>query len=102
MGSPLRKKRSHLTALVILTMVLMPVGAPMPAVPGGDSVQATTPVSLLFTLVNPWSALTEDDLEVEHHDFTIVRLPIAAEAVDGGNPLISFLWTERLHKPPIG
>jgi hypothetical protein len=104
MGASLRKKRTALhriNALVILTMVLMPVGMPMPAVPGADSVQAATPISVLFTLVNPFSALTEDDLEVEHHDFTIVRLPCAAEPVDGSNQLISFLWTERLHRPPI-
>lgn len=105
MRASLRQKRtSHqwLNALVIVTMVLMPVGMPMPAVPGGDAIQAASPISVLFTLVNPFSALTEDDLEVEHHDFTIVRRPLTAEPVDGGNALISFLWTERLHRPPIG
>ncbi len=105
MRASLRQKRiSHqwLNALVILTMVLMPIGMPMPAVPGGDSMQAASPVSVIFTLVNPFSALTEDDLEVEHHDFTIVRRPFVAEPMDSSNQLISFLWTERIHRPPIG
>lgn len=105
MPASLRKKRTALHAinvLAILTLVLMPVGMPMPAVPGGDCVQAPGAVVLSFTLVNPFSALTEDDFEVEHHDFNVVRRPYAAEPVDGSDQLTSCLWTERLHRPPIG
>ena len=105
MRASLRQKRTSLqwiNALVIVTMVLFPVGMPMPAVPGADSLQGSSPVAVIFTLMNPFSALTEDDLEVHHEEFLIVRRPSIAEAVDHGNPLISFLWTERLHRPPIG
>lgn len=90
-----------LVALVALGMVVMPVGMPMPPVPGPDTIQGGTPTSLPFVVINRFGVLTEDDIEVEHHDFTLIRQVCreAPRATTGW--LISFLWTERLHRPPI-
>lgn len=53
------------------------------------------------SFVAMFGVLTEDDLEVEYHDFTVTRLPVRHEALGTEGWLISFLWTERLHRPPI-
>lgn len=94
-------QRRALTWLVILTMTVMPVGVPMPAVPGPDTIEDGTQTSLLMQLINPFGVLTEDDLEPLHHDFTIHR-EVCREGPRGTTGwFISFLWTERLHRPPI-
>ncbi len=73
----------------------------MPPVPGPDSIQPSAPTLAALTLINGLGVLSEDDLEVEHYDFTIIRNVIreAPRGTSGG--LISFLSTERLHRPPI-
>jgi hypothetical protein len=68
-------------------------------VPGSKAAQTETMAPVNYAAM--FGALTEDDLEVEHHDFTIETERVR-EALDGNvDWLISFLWTERLHRPPI-
>ena len=96
-----RRALIWVNALVMLAMVVMPVGQPMPAVPGADSMQSGTPTAVQTALINTFGVLTEDDLEVEYHDFTVIRRACGAATLGNAGWLISFLWTERLHRPPI-
>lgn len=97
-----RRAFNALTAFVAIGMVVMPVGMPMPTVPGPDTIQADTQSSLPFVVINRFGVLTEDDLlEVEHSDFTVIRLSWREAPVGTTGWLISFLSTERLHRPPI-
>lgn len=96
-----RKAFHALSALVAIGMVVMPVGMPMPPVPGPDTIQADTQSSLAFVVINRFGVLTEDDLEVEHSDFTVIRQSCCEAPVGTTGWFISFLWTERLHRPPI-
>lgn len=96
-----RRALTWVNALVILAMVLMPVGQLMPTVPGADSIQSGTATSLQTALVSTFGVLTEDDVEVVHHDFTVYRHPTRGAPLGTAGWLISFLWTERLHRPPI-
>lgn len=100
-GAPLtRRLLTRVNALVVLAMIVMPVGQPMPAVPDVDTLQA--PASTLQVQAsNLFGTFTEDDLEVEHHDFTIEHQLSPEGPVSSTAQLISFLWTERLHRPPI-
>jgi hypothetical protein len=94
-----RKRKTWLTFFVAFAMIVWPVGQPMPVVPGSEAAQSGSMASL--NVAAQFGAATEDDLEVEHHDFTIIteRVDEAPEGNEGW--LISFLWTERLHRPPI-
>src|SRR3954471_20044458 len=100
-GSRQRKNLTWLAGLVTLLMVVMPVGQPMPAVPGADTIQSGGAHSPSYVIFTRFGMLTEDDLEAEYQDFTIVR-QVCCEGPRGTNDsVISFLWTERLHRPPI-
>jgi hypothetical protein len=94
-----RNRNAWFTCFVALAIIVWPVGQPMPVVPGSKAAQTETMAPVNYAAI--FGALTEDDLEVEHHDFTIVADPVR-EAPEGHvDSLISFLWTERLHRPPI-
>jgi hypothetical protein len=104
MVGPSRQPASRLTRFtffVVLAMVLMPVGRPMPSMPGGDSLHAGIDHSPTYVVLNRFGVLTEDDLEPECHDFTIIQRGSRLEPMGPTGRLISFLWTERLHRPPI-
>lgn len=95
-----RQLLTRVNALVVLAMIVMPVGQPMPAVPDVDTLQA--PASTLqIQASNLFGTFIEDDIEVEHHDFTIEHQISPQDTVSSTAQLISFLWTERLHRPPI-
>ena len=53
-----RRASNWLTALVALGMVLMPVGIPMPPVPGPDTIQGGTPTSVPFVVINRFGVLS--------------------------------------------
>lgn len=95
-----RQEKTWLTFFLALAIIVWPVGQPMPVVPGSKAAQTETMASV--DCAAAFGALTEDDLEVEHHDFTVDSERVR-EAPDANvDWLISFLWTERLHRPPIG
>jgi len=96
-----RRAFNWLCLVVAFGMVVIPVGIPMPPVPGPDSMQSSPPTSAVFSITNRLGVLSEDDLEVEHSDFTIIRNVIREAPRGTPSRLISFLWTERLHRPPI-
>lgn len=91
-----------LVAPVVLAMVLMPIGSTMPCARGTDSVQGVSPS--LSPAIATALVFVEDDVEVEHGEFTVL-IPGRALQLPRGTMttgwLTSFLWTERLHRPPI-
>ena len=94
-----RLKKTRLSLFVAFAIVVWPVGQPMPVVPGTKAAQTEQMAPVNYAAM--FGALTEDDLEVEHHDFTIIREPVRDAVTGNVDWLISFLWTERLHRPPI-
>jgi hypothetical protein len=94
-----RQNKTGLTLFVAFAIVVWPVGQPMPVVPGSKAAQTETMAPVNYAAM--FGACTEDDLEVEHHDFTIVHEPVRELVTGNVDWLISFLWTERLHRPPI-
>lgn len=104
MVGPYRQRTRRITRFtffVALAMVVMPVGQPMPAVPGADTIQSGLQTSPTYVVLNRFGMLTEDDLEPEYHDFTVIQRSSTLKPADSAGWLISFLWTERLHRPPI-
>ncbi len=95
-----RQFLTRVNALVVLALIVMPVGQRMPAVPDVDTLQA--PASMLqLQASNVFGTFIEDDIEVEHHDFTLEYQISPQDPVNSTAQLISFLSTERLHRPPI-
>ena len=94
-----RQRKTRLTLFVVTAMILWPVGAPMPVVPGSKEAKTSKMAPVNYGAM--FGALTEDDLEVEHHDFTIVTEKVREAPIGHVDWMISFLWTERLHRPPI-
>lgn len=94
-----RQKKTGLALFVVMAIIVWPVGQPMPVVPGSKAALTDTMAPVNYAAM--FGALTEDDLEVEHHDF-VIEADFVREAPQGSEGwLISFLWTERLHRPPI-
>ncbi len=98
------RQGAHFTGLVapvVLAMVLMPIGQTMPCAPGSDSVQGVS-ASLSPAITTALGVFVEDDVEVGHGEVTVL-IPGRALQMPSGTTgwLTSFLWTERLHRPPI-
>ncbi|MDP2269753.1 MAG: hypothetical protein Q8N23_00880 [Archangium sp.] len=87
--------------LVVVAMLLMPIGQPLPCAPDADTMKAASAASP-GAAATRMGAFVEDDVEVEHTEFT---LPIGGHAREVSRDTTgwfsSFLWTERLHRPPI-
>ena len=94
-----RHKKTRLALFVVFAIMAWPVGQPMPVVPGTKEANTSKMAPVNYAAM--FGAMTEDDLEVEHHDF-VIHADFVREAPLGSEGwLISFLWTERLHRPPI-
>jgi hypothetical protein len=98
-----RQRRSpQLGLCALMALAMMPVGQPMPAAPSAATIQSgseTAPRAAAAS--NRFGVLTEDDLGIEHHDFLVIQHVIRQAPQGPTDWLISFVWTERLHRPPI-
>lgn len=96
-----RQPHPGLSALIALAMVVMPVGPQMSAAPAASTIESGSDVSQQVAVNRGFGLLTEDDLEVEHHEFVVVQHVIPQTPHGTTSWLTSFLLIERLHRPPI-